>query len=162
MHSSTKSKSHSEATSISFSLSDADKGDEFVVDVSFDKKYGTVVFDTISGLSKCPHEDGTKENERPVLKMNPVPTNPAFPNAPVLFDIQLGNDGKGKSSTFNLSASRGQDNLGIMVDGSNLGSGGLPFTVKSSEPAIWKQVAVTRGPSYFRNDAVKLTLESTW
>merc|ERR1712038_769268 len=58
-HESTKDTSKTDATSIGFTLGDDDPGDEFVVDVYFDDKFGTMIFDTTAGRSKCPHEANT-------------------------------------------------------------------------------------------------------
>lgn len=43
LHTSHQGNSVEEATSVSFGLGDEHIGDEFVVDVTFDKKYGTFV-----------------------------------------------------------------------------------------------------------------------
>ena len=37
-----------------------DYGDEFVVDLYIDKRYGSLIFKTTGGRSKCPHEPGTQ------------------------------------------------------------------------------------------------------
>lgn len=65
VHTSHQGNSVEEATSVSFGLGDEHIGDEFVVDVTFDKKYGTFVFDTIAGISRCPYEEGTLPAEDP-------------------------------------------------------------------------------------------------
>ena len=54
-----KSMKNTKETKVSFVLGDENPGDEFVVDVFYDTKYGSVVFDTIAGRSKCPWEAGT-------------------------------------------------------------------------------------------------------
>ncbi len=55
-----KEEHHDYQTSISVELSDPDPTDYFVVDMSLDPDYGTYVFNTVAGHSRCPHEPGTK------------------------------------------------------------------------------------------------------
>ena len=122
-----------------------------------------MVFDTFSGKSKCIHEEGTLPNEDPLIS-TPDVGGAAFPGDPVLFEVILSDQGKGSSSTFMLSAQQGKENLGIFVDGAVLAGSGIEFGFAGTkeENELTKQVAVTRGPQYFRNEAIELTLSSTW
>lgn len=51
-----KQSSTTEATQVSVTLGDPDAGDELVVDMFYDATYGTLVFETIAGKTKCPQE----------------------------------------------------------------------------------------------------------
>ncbi|KAG2487578.1 hypothetical protein HYH03_013857 [Edaphochlamys debaryana] len=48
---------------VSFSLSDDDVGDAFLVKVRNDPAFGTPVFETLAGRSSCPYEKGTLQRE---------------------------------------------------------------------------------------------------
>ena len=129
-----------------------------------------MVFDTVGGKSKCINEEGTLPNEDPYIStpvgggaggaLEPV----TFPGDPVMFEVILADQGDGSSSTFMLSAQQGKENLGIFVDGAVLAGSGIEFGFEGTkdEKKLTKQVAVTRGPQYFRNEAIELTLSSTW
>ena len=128
-----------------------------------------MVFDTFSGKSKCIHEEGTLPNEDPLIESVGGGTGGAlepvtFPGDPVMFEVILADQGDGSSSTFMLSAQQGKENLGIFVDGAVLAGSGIEFGFEGTkdEKKLTKQVAVTRGPQYFRNEAIELTLSSTW
>lgn len=47
----------------SYTLSDGDDGDQLQVAVYEDPIYGTAVFKTLSGMTMCPHENGTLMRE---------------------------------------------------------------------------------------------------
>ena len=51
VHQSTKGETDTTDTSIGFVLGDEDPQDEFVVDLFYDDKYGTVIFNTVAGQS---------------------------------------------------------------------------------------------------------------
>jgi len=139
----------------------ADFGDEFVVDLSFDERYGTVVFDTVAGLSKCPHEKGTAANEDPGIVISPggKPSPFIFPDDPMVFQVDLTNVGQGNFSTFLLTATQGESNLGVTVDGASLRESGIPFTI-AKDSKVTKQITVRRGPQLYRDDAITLYLRS--
>ena len=48
---------------VSYSLADADEGDKFVMRVRSDKRFGTPMFITEGGRSKCPAEKNTIKRE---------------------------------------------------------------------------------------------------
>ena len=54
----------SKHSSVSFTLQDSDVGDMFDVAIFKDPVYGTPVFRTKSGRSKCPHETHTVSREK--------------------------------------------------------------------------------------------------
>lgn len=51
-------------TEHSFTFSDDDEGDQIQVEVYEDPVYGTPVFKTVSGMTKCPHEPHTLAREK--------------------------------------------------------------------------------------------------
>jgi hypothetical protein len=83
----------SEDTMIGFVLSDDDDTDVFDVSVYLDPDYGTFVFVTTSGQSRCPHEDGTVPLEEPAVQLISGPTSPVLPDEPLIFRLQLANNG---------------------------------------------------------------------
>lgn len=54
-----KQTSTTKATQVTVTLGDPDPGDELVVDMFYDLTYGTLVFETIAGKTKCPQEVST-------------------------------------------------------------------------------------------------------
>jgi len=84
--------------SVSFALGDPNPGDEFLVKVFIDPKYGTFVFRTIRGVSKCPHEPGTSPGEVPRLDVQ-IPVASRFVKADegMVFDLEVWNEGKNPS-----------------------------------------------------------------
>ena len=51
-HSWNKEMANTKSTGVTINLGDENPGDEIVVDLSYDKKYGTVAFKTVSGRTK--------------------------------------------------------------------------------------------------------------
>ena len=62
-HSSSISTTRESETEISFSLGDPDDGDEIVVEIFHDPVFGSFVFNTISGRTRCRHEPNTVKSE---------------------------------------------------------------------------------------------------
>ena len=60
----TQAVGRSKHSSVSFTLKDSDVGDMFDVAIFKDPVYGTPVFQTKSGRSKCPHETQTVSREK--------------------------------------------------------------------------------------------------
>jgi len=60
----TASDEREQATSVTFTLADDEVGDTFDVEIRNDPVYGTPVFQTMTGRSKCPHEPGTTPKEQ--------------------------------------------------------------------------------------------------
>jgi len=80
----------------SYTLSDPDHGDKFVILVKFDKRFGTPIFQTIGGASKCPGEPNTMWREQG-LELNIAAAvgmnNEAIaPDSSALFDITIENN----------------------------------------------------------------------
>lgn len=51
-HTWNKSMSNKKSTEVTVTLGDEDPGDEIVVDLSYDKTYGTIAFTTVAGVTK--------------------------------------------------------------------------------------------------------------
>ena len=56
-------------TVVSYTLADPDPNDEFDVQILMDPVYGTPIFRTISGISKCIWEPNTMNREMPVVTL---------------------------------------------------------------------------------------------
>eukprot|EP01035_Chromulina_nebulosa_P063886 gene63886-87375_t len=69
----TSDSSHSFERSVSIVLDDVDYGDYFAVRITEDPVYGTPVFTTMGGQSKCPGESGTNRRESQVSIQGIVP-----------------------------------------------------------------------------------------
>ena len=80
-----------QSTSVAFTLSDDDVGDQFDVAVYKDPIYGTPIFKTLSGRSSCPHEANTAPRDR--------------------YDVKF--YGGFKTKTVNIAAD--EDSVSIMV-----------------------------------------------
>ena len=80
----------------SYVLGDSDPFDKFVIQVSSDKRFGTPLFKTIGGASRCPGEPNTMWRETDV-KIDKTPwsagANNHFipPDSPALFDVVITN-----------------------------------------------------------------------
>ena len=78
-----------------YTLGDPDLGDKFVVHVGADKRFGTPLFKTMGGRSKCPGELGTVFRESSVKLMVPlstgVPTEGLNPSQRAIYEIVVEN-----------------------------------------------------------------------
>ena len=64
-----------------------------MVDLYYDKTYGTFVFDTVAGMSKCIHEKGTARSEEPSLRIISLASSFIFPDEEMVFEIEMKNTG---------------------------------------------------------------------
>ena len=158
-HTSHQTVSEEEATSISFQLGDKDWGDHFIVDLYFDTRYGSIVFNTLEGSrSKCPTEPNTAAVELPQLNLISGASPYIFPDQPIVFEMAISNDGLDNAELL-LEADQGRGNLGVTIDGRRVSELGIPFTVGLKATKA-KQIAITRGPLLYRYDPVVLTLKT--
>jgi len=81
------------STSVSASLSDPDIDDEFVVDIYYDNKFGTLIFDTVAGRSRCIFEEGTLPNEDPQLRLVRAESAFIYPDETMIFHVEIANLG---------------------------------------------------------------------
>jgi Concanavalin A-like lectin/glucanases superfamily len=82
----------SNSKTVSYNLADDDLGDNFTVNVKKDDKYGTPVFELVSGESSCPHETNTRPRSEPSLTSIDGLTKINVPsNTSAVYQIELGN-----------------------------------------------------------------------
>ena len=78
-----------------YTLGDPDPFDKFVVMVSTDKRFGTPLFRTVGGASKCPGEPNTMWRETGVTFQTPrsagIDNSFIPPDSPALFDVVITN-----------------------------------------------------------------------
>jgi hypothetical protein len=156
-----KSMKNTQETSVTVVLGDEDPGDELVVDMFYDKKYGTIVFETVAGRTKCPQELGTLPQEDPGIEISRFPSNFVFPNDEMIFELELKNLGVGSESLFALYPQLNDDegNLEIKVDGAPLYGSRVYFSVASGV-TIKKTLTIKKGPRMYINKPIRLTYES--
>ena len=78
---------------VRYVLGDANFGDKFVVSVSSDRRYGSPMFRTIGGRSKCPGELNTVFRESGIkLEVTGVKTLRLNPNDKALFQVKIRNE----------------------------------------------------------------------
>jgi hypothetical protein len=143
-------------------LGDDDAYDEFVVDVYYDTRYGSFIFDTIAGASSCPHEPNTQPNLDPKMKVFTRSSSIVFPRDEMVFDVEISNTGADLNpdgNDFSLVSSQGKGNLQVRVDGTTLTEGGLILNLKH-DTIVYKQVTIKRGPRLFKNEAIELKLQT--
>jgi len=154
------------SSSISFELGDEDAQDEFIVELYVDNQFGGIIFKTVGGRSKCPHEKGTAAVEIPSLNVISYPSEKIAADDDLLFYIDVKNLGVGVSLfKFYTQLLRNHDGLTISIDGINLGQELELFSVGSfnnlSPESYRKLVRVQRGPKEFRNPSFMLSWESS-
>jgi len=156
-----KSMKNTKETSVTVVLGDENPGDELVIDMSYDTKYGTIVFDTVAGQTKCPQELGTLPQEDPGIEISRFPSELVFPNDEMVFELELKNLGVASESLFALYAQLNDDegNLEIKVDGAPLFESRVYFSVASGQ-AIKKTLTIKKGPRMYINTPIRLTYES--
>jgi len=80
----------------SYTLSDPHHGDKFVIQVKFDKRFGTPIFQTIGGASKCPGEPNTMWREQglelSIAAADGTDNEFIAPDSSALFDITITNE----------------------------------------------------------------------
>jgi len=148
-------------TSVTIVLGDEDPGDELVVDLFYDKTYGTVVFETIAGRTKCPQELGTLPQEDPGIEISVFPSEFVFPDDEMVFELELKNLGVGPESAFALYAQLkdNEGNLELKVDGASFSDSRVYFAVASGM-SYKKTFTIKKGPRMFINKPIPLTFES--
>lgn len=161
-HTWNKSMKNIKETSVSVVLGDDDPGDELVVDLFYDTKYGTVVFETVAGRTKCPQELGTLPQEDPGIEVSILPSEFVYPNDEMIFELEFKNLGVGSESLFALypQLNNNEGNLEIKVDGAPLYGSREYFSVASGVP-IKKTLTIKMGPRMYVNKAIPITFESS-
>ena len=151
------SKEHS--TEIGFVLGDEDSGDFFDVQVHNDPYYGTFIFNTVAGKTKCPHEANTRRREGVGLQIS-RPTGPTHPDEPMVFKLLLTNEGEDLSS-FQIGIDH-RSNPGLLVHSMNGDTLTVPQTYDRIDPhqIIPSTLTVSRGPELYKYPPLKLYIRS--
>ncbi len=163
LHESTKETSQTESTSIGFVLGDDDPQDEFVVDLFYDDKYGTIIFNTVAGQSKCPHEPSTAAIEDPRLVISKRPSQHVFPEEDMVFELEMTNLGVGDESLFNLYI-QNRDNYGslsVLIDGEQLIDKSREYSNVKKGVTYTKTLVIQRGPLLYEYAPLEISFEST-
>ncbi len=160
-HKSTVGETGTAKTSISFVLGDSDRTDEFVVDLYYDDKYGTVIFKTVGGQSRCPHEEHTAVIEDPTLKISNLPDQHVFPGEDLIFELEIINVGIAPSS-FMMYAQHHQNEGGLqlMLDGAPFGQS-RQLGILDEDTTYKKILTVQRGPLLYQYPSLDLVLQSS-
>jgi len=149
-----------DSTSVSVSLGDPDEGDEFVVDLYYDRVYGTFIFHTVSGRSKCIWEKGTAPSEDPAIRIISSASPFIFPDGMMVFEVELKNVGQGPDSFFYIAQEAGERNLPVTIDSSlDIDENGHVIQLYQNKPVI-KQITIGRGYLKYEFPLVQLTLKS--
>ncbi|MEM6647999.1 MAG: T9SS type A sorting domain-containing protein, partial [Bacteroidota bacterium] len=148
---------------IGYVLSDPDVGDYFSVDVGTDPVYGTPVFQTVSGRSSVPHEEGTQQRDNPEIEINPPVIYDADPDEAANFQVTVINNSESAERRVYTLAVPGETNtrnLSITTTGDLLGGERLEsFTLEPGE-ARTINLDVFASPSAYSYEDVGLVLYS--
>jgi len=120
-----------------------------------------VIFKTVAGQSKCPHETNTAAIEDPRLVITRRPSQNVFPEEDMVFELEISNLGVGDESQFVLYAQhRDNDNsLKLQLDGASFG-GSREFTNIIKDSTYKKTLVIQRGPLSYQYSSLDLVLES--
>jgi len=147
-------------SSAGFVLVDPDVGDHFDVKVAIDKNYGSFVFKTTGGLSKCIHEAGTIPREQPGIELLSRPSGITLPDQSAIFKVRLINGGP-TSNEYELSMDRrdNSDGLSVSVNGGVL-AGNQHYEIFNPLESVNTTISISRGPSLYEYEPIRLYLES--
>jgi len=151
---------NNDETVIGFVLNDPDSGDVFDVEVFLDPDYGTFVFNTVGGRSKCPVEYGTVPREQPHVEFSPVSTTLALPDDPIVFEVRLTNQGISPAAFQLFTEHRANSGvLGHLANGDTLTVPQQYDKIDAGE-TISTFVSVYRGPATYDHPGFKLLFRS--
>ena len=110
---------------VTYTLGDDDPYDKFVIQVSNDKRFGTPLFRTIGGSSKCPGEPNTmwRESGLGIEAKHAAGSNNKFvlPGKPALFDVIITNDSPYREGhIYGLLLTSNETNGGSSFSGGNM------------------------------------------
>merc|ERR1711935_81852 len=152
---------NSDDSSVGFVLSDPDSGDEFDVKIGIAKTYGSFVFKTTGGLSKCIHEIGTAPREQPSISVQKQPSGMTLPDQPAIFKVILSNAGP-TSNEYDISIDRRHNEGGLKVyaNGGMLNGGNTRIEILDALESMDATISMLRGPVLYEYPAIPLILES--
>merc|ERR1711935_1129990 len=152
---------NSDDSSVGFVLTDPDSGDEFDVKIGIDKTYGSFVFKTTGGLSKCIHEIGTAPREQPSISVQKQPSGMTLPDQPAIFKGILSNAGP-TSNEYDISIDRRHNEGGLKVyaNGGMLNGGNQHIEILDALESMDATISILRGPVLYEYPAIPLILES--
>ncbi|EDQ84448.1 uncharacterized protein MONBRDRAFT_12796 [Monosiga brevicollis MX1] len=110
-------------TTRGFVLADGDGGDKFVVKVARDPIFGSFVFTTVAGSSKCPHETNTYAREQPRIIVESEPLSAVYPGQAAVFKLRLINDAN-EANQYELYV-RDVEGAEVFINGDTLAEGRL-------------------------------------
>jgi len=110
---------------VTYTLGDDDPYDKFVIQVSNDKRFGTPLFRTIGGSSKCPGEPNTmwRESGLGIEAKHAAGSDNYFvlPGKPALFDVIITNDSPYREGhIYGLLLTSTETNGGSSFSGGNM------------------------------------------
>ena len=160
----------SKSTTVGFTIGDDNAGDQIGVSIFADPVYGTPIFVTTGGWTRCPREPGTNPREEMRVfpetdELNPIELVQEDPSAEIELDIsglltsQRLNDGGG-SFTFLLQVYN-EDDLSVIYKGEEvIGIGGnIEVQINNQDFTSFGPIRARRGKK-FQYDGVRLTLTS--
>ena len=158
-HTSSRGTDTQNSTEVSFVLGDKDPGDEFVVDTFYDARYKSIVFDTVAGRSKCPHENGTVAIEDPSIEIS-FSSSVVTPDEEIVFELILRNKGVGESAFVLYPDLRGNEgNLHLQLDGAPF-AGNRQYDWIGADESVTTTLTVSRGPKLYQNIPITLWFRS--
>lgn len=152
---------------VGYVLLDEDDGDNLSVDILEDKKWGTIAFKTIAGITTCPHENNTQKRmaagasvEQPVLRNVPE-------NGQAVYSLTVTDKGEGNTKLqdqyFNISVDPNSNLDGAIISiAGNILSASTPYKV--SIPwggSITLPVVVKRGPLAYDYENIEILVTPT-
>ncbi len=135
---------------VGYELADDDVGDFFSVDIGVDSRYGTPVFETVSGRSSCPWEVNTQPRDSLALFIEPPVRTDVPQNELASFTITLENLSPSEELREYWLYPVQSSNPGgatLRINGNTFGRG-QPFFI---DPGVGQEVTLTveRGPRRF-------------
>jgi len=139
----------SNSTEITVYLGDDNIGDEFVVEMYSDKKYGSIIFKTVAGRSSCPHEEKTAKVLDPRISLSSLPSPYVSPDDAITFEVEVSNLGVGPGK-FLLTADDNSNDEGVELSFFN-----RPFQLDTNGK-LKKTIQITRGPRLYQYRPIDL------